>query len=62
MLYSLPLKGKPKMIAVLPKETAAETADNLRSLGLSILYYEHRESNPKFVDLATFMDSILKRL
>lgn len=61
LLYSLPLKGKPEMIAVLPKETSAETADNLRSLGLSVLYFMHRESNPIFVNLDTFMNSILKR-
>ena len=61
MLYSLPLKGKPEMIAVLPKETSGKTADNLRRLGLSVLYYEHRRIIQKFWVLDTLLNGFLER-
>ena len=59
MLYSLPLKGNPKKIAVLPKETSEKNADNLRKVGITVLYYEHARGGLHFVALPELVDSIL---
>lgn len=51
LLYSIPIGGEVKIIAVLPDKLSKSVTKRFHSIGIYILYYEWRNDKPTFINL-----------
>jgi hypothetical protein len=57
IIYSIPIKNKVDLIAVLPTKLSKTVTNRLDTLGIKLLYYRWEKGNPIFIGL----DKLLKK-
>jgi hypothetical protein len=55
LIYSIPIKNKVNLIAVLPNKLSKSVVEKFTSLGIEILYFEWKNNKPKFINLEDYI-------